>query len=126
MHTTAITLYGIRNCDTVKKARQWLSDKEVDYRFHDFKLQGVPIPQLDQWLAAVPWETLLNRQGNTWRKLDEATKASVVDASTARTVMLANPSVIKRPVVEWAGTSAGNVTVGFKPDAWTARVPGVK
>ena len=123
MHKTSITLYGIRDCDTVKKARQWLGDQNIDYRFHDFKLQGVPSVQLDQWLGFIPWETLLNRQGNTWRKLDEATKASVVDAPTARAVMLANPSVIKRPVVEWGGTSSGSVTVGFKPVLWAAQVP---
>ena len=118
-----VTLYGIRNCDTVKKARQWLADQNVDYRFHDFKPQGVPIPQLDRWLLSVPWETLLNRQGTAWRKLDAVTKASVVNAATARAVMLANPSTIKRPVVEWDGTAAGTVTVGFKPGLWPAPAP---
>ena len=118
-----VTLYGIRNCDTVKKARQWLADQNVDYRFHDFKPQGVPIPQLDRWLLSVPWETLLNRQGTAWRKLDAVTKASVVNAATARAVMLANPSTIKRPVVEWDGTAAGTVTVGFNPRLWPAPAP---
>ena len=122
MRKSPITLYGIRNCDTVKKARQWLTDQGVEYRFHDFKMQGVPLAQLDQWLAAVPWETLLNRQGNTWRKLDEAAHASVLDASSARAVMLANPSVIKRPVVEWDSASESDVTVGFKPELWSARL----
>ena len=118
-----VTLYGIRNCDSVKKARQWLADQNVDYRFHDFKPQGVPIPQLDRWLLSVPWETLLNRQGTAWRKLDAVTKASVVNAATARAVMLANPSTIKRPVVEWDGTAAGTVTVGFNPGLWPAPAP---
>ena len=118
----AITLYGIRNCDTVKKTREWLTDKGVEYGFHDFKMQGVPAAQLDQWLQSVPWETLLNRQGNTWRKLDEATQAAVLDAASARAVMLANPSVIKRPVVEWDFASEGDVTVGFKPELWSARL----
>ena len=122
MRKSPITLYGIRNCDTVKKAHQWLTDQGVEYRFHDFKVQGVPLAQLDQWLAAVPWETLLNRQGNTWRKLDPATQAAVLDAASARAVMLANPSVIKRPVVEWDSASEGDVTVGFKPELWSARL----
>ena len=122
MRKSPITLYGIRNCDTVKKAHQWLTDQGVEYRFHDFKVQGVPLAQLDQWLAAVPWETLLNRQGNTWRKLDPATQAAVLDAASARAVMLANPSVIKRPVLEWDSASEGDVTVGFKPELWSARL----
>ena len=122
MHKSSITLYGIRNCDTVKKARQWLTEHQVDYQFHDYKLQGVPAPRLDEWLKTVPWETLLNRQGNMWRKLDDATKASVTDASSARAVMLAHPSTVKRPVVEWSGTASNDVTVGFKPELWATRV----
>ena len=122
MPQNPLTLYGIRNCDTVKKARQWLAEHAIDYQFHDYKLQGVPVGRLDQWLMTTPWETLLNRQGNTWRKLDEATQASVVDATSARVVMLAYPSLIKRPVVEWSGDTARDVTVGFKPQAWAARV----
>lgn len=122
MRDTSITVYGIRNCDTVKKARQWLTDRQIAYEFHDFKLQGVPIPQLDQWLASLPWETLLNRQGNTWRKLDDATKAATVDAASARAIMLAHPSAIKRPVVEWNGSASADVTVGFKSETWSARV----
>ena len=115
-----ITLYGIPNCDTVKKARTWLTDHGHDYVFHDFKKQGVPQPQIDQWLAAVGWETLINRKGTSWRLLDDATKAGVVDAAAARAVALLQPSVIKRPVVEWAD---GKVTVGFKPEAFAQRLP---
>ncbi len=122
MNRSPITLYGIRNCDTVKQARQWLTDHDIAYEFHDYKLLGVPAPRLDEWLKALPWETLLNRQGNMWRKLDEATKASVTDASSARTVMLANASTVKRPVVEWSGSASKDVTVGFKPEVWAARV----
>ncbi len=122
MYTHPIILYGIRNCDTVKKARQWLTDQGCEYAFHDFKVQGVPAAQLEQWLQAVPWETLINRQGTTWRKLDAATQASVVAAPSARAVMLANPGVIKRPVVEWGSASADNLTVGFKPDIWSTMV----
>lgn len=121
MNKSAITLYGIRNCDTVKKAREWMTGQGVEYQFHDFKLLGVPVPQIDRWLATVGWERLLNRQGPTWRKLDEATRASVVDAQGARAVMLANPSVIKRPVVEWGNTASSPVTVGFKPDLWSGQ-----
>lgn len=114
------TLYGIPNCETVKKARAWLTEHGVPYTFHDFKKQGVPVPQLDHWLASAGWEKLLNRQGSTWRKLDDATKAAVTDARGARALMLAQPSVIKRPVVEW---SAREVTVGFDAQAWRARAP---
>ena len=113
--TTPITLYGIPNCDTVKKARMWLTDHDLDYTFHDFKKQGVPQPELDQWLAQVGWEKLLNRKGTMWRKLDPATQASVVDAPTAKAVMMAQPSVIKRPVVQWG---SAKVTVGFDAAAW--------
>ena len=122
MNKPTITLYGIRNCDTVKKARQWLTDHGVDYQFHDYKLLGVPAPRLDEWLKTMSWETLLNRHGNMWRKLDEATQASVTDASSARAVMLANPSTVKRPVVEWSGSASKDVTVGFKPEVWEAQV----
>jgi arsenate reductase len=113
------TLYGIPNCDTVKKARAWLADHGIEVQFHDFKKQGVPEPQLDHWLKLAGWEKLLNRQGTTWRKLEDATKAAVTDARSARALMLSQPSVIKRPVVEW---SASDVTVGFDAAAWQARV----
>ncbi|MBC7955669.1 MAG: ArsC family reductase [Cytophagales bacterium] len=106
----SITLYGIPNCDTVKKARAWLAEQGADITWHDFKKQGVPAPQLDNWLKAVGWEKLVNRQGTTWRKLPDADKAAVVDAASARALMLRQHSVIKRPVVEWR---AGEVTVGF-------------
>jgi Spx/MgsR family transcriptional regulator len=115
-----ITLYGIPNCDTVKKARSWLTEHGVDYQFHDFKKQGVPAAQLDNWLATAGWETVINRKGTAWRGLDEATKASVVDAASARTVALSTPSVVKRPVVEWAD---GKVSVGFTPEAFAQRLP---
>ena len=105
-------LYGIPNCDTVKRARAWLAEHGHDYQFHDFKKAGVPTGDtgLDGWIAADGWERLLNRQGTTWRKLDEAVRAAVVDAASARALMLAQPSVIKRPVVRWAD---GTLTVGF-------------
>lgn len=113
-----ITLYGIPNCDTVKKARAWLEDHDVPYQFHDFKKAGVPAQPLQHWLKAAGWEALLNRKGSTWRKLDDAAKASAVDAVGAAALMQAQPSVIKRPVVEWAD---GAVTVGFDLADWAAR-----
>ena len=113
-----ITLYGIPNCDTVKKARQWLADAGREVVFHDFKKAGVPAERLPGWVQAVGWERLLNRQGTTWRKLDASLQAQVVDATSARALMLAQPSVIKRPVVEWPD---GTVTVGFSAADWAGR-----
>ena len=113
------TLYGIPNCDTVKKARAWLAENGVDTRFHDFKKAGVPAERLQAWLAAAGWERLLNRQGTTWRKLSDAQRAAVVDAASAKTLMLANTSVIKRPVVRWAD---GDISVGCDPADWAVRL----
>jgi Spx/MgsR family transcriptional regulator len=112
------TLYGIPNCDTVKKARAWLAGAGLDYRFHDFKKQGVPPDRLDGWLRAAGADKLLNRQGTTWRKLAPAEQARAGDAQGARALMLEQPSVIKRPVVEWPD---GTVTVGFDAAQWTLR-----
>jgi len=112
------TLYGIPNCDTVKRARAWLDERGVAYRFHDFKKQGVPEAELDQWLDSIGWEALVNRRGTTWRKLDEAARNAVVDAASARSVLLANPSLIKRPVVRW--DSAAGVTTGFDASQWAS------
>jgi Spx/MgsR family transcriptional regulator len=112
------TLYGIPNCDTVKKARAWLQANDRDVAFHDFKKSGVPAVRLDAWLAALGWERLVNRKGTTWRKLDDARRDPVVDTPSAKRLMLAEPSIIKRPVVEWAD---GSVTVGFDPQDWAAR-----
>jgi Spx/MgsR family transcriptional regulator len=111
--TAALTLYGIPNCDTVKKARAWLAEHGVAVTFHDFKKQGVPEAALDTWIAQVGWETLLNRSGTTWRRLDDATKAAVSGATGARALMQTQASVIKRPVVQWPN---GSITVGFSPE----------
>ena len=121
MSTPTIIVYGIPNCDTVKKARAWLQEQGLAYQFHDFKKQGVPAERLPAWMAAVGWEKLLNRQGTTWRKLDAAVQAGVTDAPSAAAQMCEQPSVIKRPEVEWRGGPAGDVTVGFSPEAWNAR-----
>lgn len=112
------TLYGIPNCDTVKRARAWLAGRGVEHAFHDFKRAGVPPERLDAWLCAAGWERLLNRQGTTWRKLDPREQLRCGNETGARELMLAQPSVIRRPVVEWPD---GAVTVGFDPVAWEGR-----
>ena len=112
-------LYGIPNCDTVKRARDWLTSQGVAHEFHDFKKQGVPADHLAAWVRAAGWERVLNRKGTTWRKLPEAQQASVVDAASAQALMREQASVIKRPVVEW---DDGRITVGFDPVDWEARV----
>ena len=112
------TLYGIPNCDTVKRARAWLAGQGIAHEFHDFKKAGVPEARLDAWLATVGWETLLNRKGTMWRRLDDATRAAVTGADQARALMLAQPSVIKRPVVDWPD---GSTTVGFDADEFARR-----
>jgi Spx/MgsR family transcriptional regulator len=117
MKTPLLTVYGIPNCDTVKKARAWLTGHGLAYQFHDFKKQGVPGELLPQWLAQVGEPVLLNRKGTTWRKLDEATRAAVVDDSSATALMLAQPRVIKRPVVLWPGQ---RITVGFDAEQFAA------
>jgi Spx/MgsR family transcriptional regulator len=116
-----VTLYGITNCDTVRKARAWLDGQGVAYRFHDFRKDGVPQDRLADWSRAVGWEKLVNRQGTTWRKLDLAQQQGVQDEASARALMLAQPSVIRRPVVEWPG---GATTVGFDAQAWQALAGG--
>jgi arsenate reductase (glutaredoxin) len=113
------TLYGIPNCDTVKRARTWLQGQGVDFDFHDFKKAGVPLPGLGRWLAAAGWEALLNRKGTTWRKLDDAQRDAAADEAGARALMLAQPSVIKRPVVQWPD---GRISVGFDADDWARRI----
>jgi len=118
METSLITVFGIPNCDTVKKARTWLTEHGLAYRFHDFKKQGVPTEQLAGWMAVAGWEQLLNRKGTTWRKLDDAARLAVVDAPSATALMLAQPSVIKRPVVVWPN---GQLSVGFDAAAFAAR-----
>jgi arsenate reductase (glutaredoxin) len=94
-----IILYGIPNCDSVKKTRAFLSERGLAYTFHDYKKQGVAEAELRTWVDAKGWETVLNRKGTTWRGLDEKTKANVNDAGSAIAIMLAKPSTIKRPVV---------------------------
>ena len=113
-HTAMITLYGIPNCDTVKKARTWLDENDRAYTFHDFKKAGLDKVTVDSWLQRVSWEILVNKKGTTWRGLPDATKASVVDAATATVLMLENTSVIKRPVL----CINNQVLVGFDADLY--------
>ena len=114
---SALTLYGIPNCDTVKRARAWLAAQGRPVHFHDFKKAGVPEARLDAWMQVLGWETLLNRKGTAWRALDEAVRGGVVDTASARAVMLAAASTIKRPVVEWPD---GRISVGFDEQRWAA------
>lgn len=109
-----IQLYGIPNCDTVKKARAWLADQGIDAGFHDYKKQGVPEAELRAWVTRLGWEALLNRKGTTWRKLDAATQSGVVDADSAIALMLAQPSVIRRPVL----VRGAELRVGFDAGDW--------
>ena len=109
-----ITLYGIPNCDTVKKARTWLDQAGLSYQFHDFKKAGLEKVTVSAWLKEVPWEILVNKKGTTWRGLPDATKASVIDATSATALMLENTSVIKRPVL----CTNDQVLVGFDADLY--------
>ena len=113
----AITLHGIPNCDTVKRARAWLAEQGVAYEFHDFKKAGVPAA-LPRWIDSLGWERLLNRAGTTWRKLDPGAQAAVQDDASASQLMQAQPSVIKRPVVEWRQGQRTSITVGFDAAQW--------
>jgi len=110
-----ITLYGIPNCDTVKKARNWLEAQGLAYAFHDYKKAGADAGKLAAWCDAAGWDKVLNRAGTTFRKLSDADKADL-DQTKAIAVMLANPSCIKRPILE----HPGGLLVGFKEADWAA------
>jgi arsenate reductase len=110
------TLYGIRNCDTMKKAWTWLDQHGVAYAFHDYKKAGIERAKLEAWAGEVGWEVLLNRAGTTFKKLPDADRAGL-NAAKAIALMLAQPSMIKRPVLE----SGGPLLVGFKPEVYAAR-----
>ena len=110
-----LTLYGIPNCDTMKKARVWLEGQGIAYHFHDYKKAGIDAATLSEWASQVGWEKLLNRAGTTFKKLPDADKAGI-DEGKAIALMLAQPSMIKRPVL----TGAGAPLVGFKPELYEA------
>ncbi len=107
----AVTIYGIKNCDTMKKARGWLDGHRVAYQFHDYKAAGIERGVLEGWAREMGWETLLNRAGTTFRKLPDAAKADLTEKK-AIALMIAQPSMIKRPVLE----AGGKLLVGFKPE----------
>ena len=108
-----VTIYGIRNCDTMKKARAWLDGHGVAYRFHDYRAEGIDAAQLRHWAQAVGWEMLLNRAGTTFRKLPDRDKAGLTEAR-ALALMAAQPSMIRRPVLD----VGGRLIVGFKPEQY--------
>ncbi len=108
-----VTIYGIKNCDTMKKARVWLDTKGVAYRFHDYKAEGIDEASLTRWVESLGWETVLNRAGTTFRALPDADKQGL-DAKKAIALMLAQPSMIKRPMLDRDGA----LTAGFKPDIY--------
>ncbi len=107
--TRPVVVYGIDTCDQVRRARAWLRAQGVSFRFHDFRADGLDATLLARWMGHLPWDALLNRRGLSWRQLDPARKASVVDQSSATELMLANPTLIKRPVLE----AGDRIVVGF-------------
>ena len=111
-----ITIYGIKNCDTMKKAQAWLDKHGVDYAFHDYKTAGIERERLERWAKKAGWETLINRVGTTFKKLPDKDKEGVTERK-AIALMLAQPSMIKRPVLELGG---GKLLVGFKPEEYDA------
>jgi arsenate reductase (glutaredoxin) len=117
----SITIYGIKNCDTMKKARAWLDTHRIAYHFHDYKAEGIDKKRLEGWARSVGWETLLNRAGTTFRKLPDKDKEGLT-ATKAIALMLEQPSMIKRPVLDLGG----KLVVGFKPEIYKAEVGGRK
>ncbi len=111
-----VTIYGIKNCDTIKKARSWLDKQGIEYAFHDYKTAGIDRDRLERWAKKVGWETLLNRAGTTFKKLPEKDKGNL-SAAKAIGLMLKQPSMIKRPVLDVGG---GRLMVGFDPEAYKA------
>jgi arsenate reductase len=114
----SITIYGIKNCDTMKKARAWLDGHKIAYEFHDYKTSGIDKARLEGWAKKVGWETLLNRAGTTFRKLPDKDKTGLTEKK-ALALMLAQPSMIKRPVLD----VGGKLFVGFKPEEYAKIFP---
>jgi arsenate reductase len=112
-----VTIYGIKACDTMKKARAWLDEHGVAYAFHDYKISGIDRASLERWTGELGWETVLNRAGTTFRKLTDADKQDLT-AAKAIDLMLAQPSMIKRPILNFDG----KLTAGFKPDVYARAV----
>ena len=113
-----LTLYGIPKCDSVKKARRWLEEKKIPYHFHDFKKAALDSTTIQSWLQQTDWPTLINKKGTTWRKLDPVVQNQVSDTASAIRLMLAHPSVIKRPVL----VTAEQLLIGFDVDLYTEKL----
>jgi arsenate reductase len=113
-----VTLYGIKTCDTVKKARVWLDGRAIAYRFHDFRAEGLDRARVESWMDALGWESVLNRQSTSFKELPASDQASL-DRARAIELILANPTLVKRPVIE----SGAVVMAGFKPDCYAAAFP---
>ncbi len=110
---TEITLYGIKNCDTVKKARKWLDENNISHRFHDVRADGLDQDMLARWIEAAGWETVLNKRGTTWRKLDPSIQENI-SAENLSELLLGHPAMVKRPVLDMSGA----ITIGFKADSY--------
>ena len=110
---TEITLYGIKNCDTVKKARKWLDENNISHRFHDVRADGLDQDMLASWIEAAGWETVLNKLGTTWRKLDPSIQENI-SAENVSELLLEHPAMVKRPVLDVSGA----ITIGFKADSY--------
>lgn len=123
---TVLTIFGIPNCDTVKKSRKWFDERGVAYVFHDFKKQGVDAAHLNEWMEHSGWDVVLNRKGTTWRQLPPEAQAAVLDAASAARVLLEHHSAIKRPVCEWRGADGKllQLTIGFAPQQWESTIQG--
>ena len=112
----SLVLFGIQNCDQVRKAKAWLNANTIPFAFHDFRVGGLSQDLLDSWMVHLPWDSLINRRGTSWRQLSDEQRKGVVDQASACALLLANPTLVKRPVVIWGKT----VLVGFNADLWAA------
>jgi arsenate reductase (glutaredoxin) len=117
----AVTLFGIPNCDQCRKAKTWLNQSQVPFTFYDIRKDGLRDEIICNWLTHLPWDALLNRRGTTWRAMTESQRAAIVDQSSAVNALLANPTLLKRPIL----TSQQTVLVGFTPDIWANLIAGV-
>ncbi|ACT07797.1 MULTISPECIES: ArsC family reductase [Dickeya] len=111
----AITLYGIKNCDTIKKARRWLEDHHIDYRFHDYRVDGLTAERLQSFIDNIGWQPLLNTRGTTWRKLEDAYRNTINSEAAAKAVMLEHPALIKRPLLV---SDDGKTLLAFSDDSY--------
>jgi len=113
-----VDIYGIKNCSTVKKALNWLEDKGIEYKFHDYKKEGISSEKISEWHKQIDWQSLVNRKGTTWRKLEKEIQESIKDESSAAKLMQDNTSVIKRPIIE----GAGQFILGFDEEEYSAKL----